>query len=231
MPPCREIRSRSNRSGAAHAAPLRFLEKTGARITHIRNSSKKIFWKIAGSLKMINRGGLIPRAFRPQGPNRRGPWEKAVKTDIFSPGTLNRSAAQRPFRAVQAVWPAVKTLVQGQQGKLPRSGRRGRSGPFTCPGHFESKGGGSRRPPEPQKEDMTCGHVLLLGAAVTNTFRFFQKVNSPRTVTALGEFWKGRLKSIFSQCQKMPPRSGGTQPRAQRSGARLEARSSRMSAR
>ena len=42
---------------------------------------------------------------------------------------------------------------------------------------------------------------------------------------------KGRSKSIFSQCTKIPPRSGGTQPRAQRSGSRLEARSSRMSAR
>ena len=146
-----------------------FWQRPGPGSPHIQSSSKKPLWKMAGSLKMINRGGLIPQAFRPQGPNRRGPWEKAVKTDIFSPGTLNRSAAQRPFWAVQAVWPAVKALAQGQQGELPRSGRRGRSGPFTCPGHFESKGGGDQRPPEAQKKDMTCGHVLLLGAAVTNT--------------------------------------------------------------
>lgn len=178
-PPCRE--SEVVLTGAAQRKLRRsgFWQRPGPGSPHIRSSPKKILWKMAGSLKMINRGGLIPQAFRPQCPNRRGLGKRTVKTDIFSSGTLNRSAAQRPFRAVQAVLSAVKTLAQGQQGELPRSGRRRQSGPFTCPGHFESKGGGSQRPPEPQKKDMTCGHVLLLGAAVTNTFRFFQKVNSP----------------------------------------------------
>ena len=107
---------------------------------------------------------------------------------------------------------------------------------------------------EPPKAAENCAGAALPTPSIEITEGWSdQRERNPKRKTRLTSclpFWTGRLKSIFFQQQTKPPRSGGTQPRAQRStrkgqaasvrrqsrqrlrsGSRLEARSSRMSAR
>ena len=147
--------------------------------------------------------GRLRRAGR-DGPNR-----------FFQPWPVNRNTPQRPFRAVvhlrcTSVFAAGENLGAGgihctAVGSFAAL-RMWRT-PCGCfrPAFGSPKGGAAHWAAEPKKKDI-C----------------FQQMSF---------FLDRTVKINIFQGQTKPPHSGGTQPRAQRSGSRLEARSSRMSAR
>ena len=147
--------------------------------------------------------GRLRRTGR-DGPNR-----------FFQPWPVNRNTPNGPsgpqrFCAVQAFSPAAKTLAQAEFTAQPSAALL----PYGCGAPLA---GASAQHLDHRRVEPPTG-----------------RRNPKRRTSAFSRcpsFWTGRLKSIFFPRQAKPPRSGGTQPRAQRSGSRLEARSSRMSAR